>query len=195
MCRYLFYLMSVTTNESLRTTCQSLLLEMITSAKKPFSIDPSDLVVVLMNYGALKSKLLCGSDLKIQFPSGIREKRANTFDPKIDNSDRPFPNENLKCVLEVLQCNLQSQSSPPFTESEMIGFFRLMLNLSKADGLMNQSSFCAKPLIPLVKHIMSCILATFTDEEWSERSYARVILLIIILKIIINYLNKYLKKN
>jgi len=178
MCRYLFYLMSATTNESLRTACQSLLLEMILLEKKPFSINPSDLVVVLMNYGALKSKLWCGSDLKIDYPSGIREKRANYFDPKIDNSDLPFPNENLKCVLEVLQCNLQNQSNPAFTESEMIGLFRLMLNLSKADEMMNQSSFYAKPLIPLIKNVMSCILDTFTDEEWRGRSYARVILLI-----------------
>lgn len=98
--------MSVTGNGAVMEVCHEILQEKIGSSVKPFSIPFSDVLIVLMNYGTLKSKLI-REEKELTFPRGIQARLIDRFDEKFNN-DRAFPYENLLKVLEVLRFNLET---------------------------------------------------------------------------------------
>nr|CAH0107105.1 unnamed protein product [Daphnia galeata] len=62
-CRYLFFLMSVTTSKDLMEVCLRILKDKISDSAQPFCIEVPDLLLVLMNYGTVKKQALardCG---------------------------------------------------------------------------------------------------------------------------------------
>ena len=86
--------------------CSQLLMdEIASSSTKPysFSIPTGDLLAVLINYGALKSKF--SKEKNVSLPAGIQADLVNRFDGTF-TSNHSFPYENLTKVLELLRFNL-----------------------------------------------------------------------------------------
>ena len=50
----------------------------------------------------------------------------------------------------------------------------MMLNLAQANAIVSEWSFSSLPIRPIIKHVLSSILASYTDEEWKERCYSKV---------------------
>lgn len=66
-------------------------------------------------------------------------------------------------------------SDSAFTESDKILLFHMILNLAQANGINCEWTFFTEPIMPVIKQVLSSILASFTDEEWQERRFAKVL--------------------
>ena len=81
---------------------------------------------------------------------------------------QPFPRDNLLAVLEVFRFNMQKY--PSFSDNHKVGLFHMMLNLVMANDIINDRS-----LTLVIREILSGILLSFTDEEWSDMGYRKVL--------------------
>ncbi|XP_032785277.2 uncharacterized protein LOC116922904 [Daphnia magna] len=164
-CRYLFFLMSATASKDVMQTCLKILQEKISDTNEPFSVLVPDLLVVLMNYGTLSSKLWSDGN-HISFPRAFRVYPLNSFDSELNRS-LPFPRLNLEKVLSLLRFNITTY--PYFSESEKGGLLHLMLNLSMANFIVGDTF-----LILIIRDIICAILESFRAEEWTELDFKMV---------------------
>ena len=165
--------MSVTSNKEVMEVCLKMLKERISDPTEPFCVEVPDLLLVLMNYGTVKSKLWPEA-LDVSFPRAQRKSPMNSFDSKKRHS-LPFPRLNLEKALTLLRFNVTTY--PYFSESEKVGLCHVMLNLSTAKFIAGDTF-----LTLIIRDIISFILESFTAEEWNEIDF-RMVLFIILLKI------------
>lgn len=164
-CRYLFFLMSATASKDVMQTCLKILQEKISDTNEPFSVQVPDLLIVLMNYGTVRSRLW-SDDIHISIPRAFRHYPMNSFDSTANRS-LPFPRFNLEKVLTLVRFNVTTY--PYFSESEKGGLFHLMLNLSMANFVVGDTF-----LILIIRDIICSILESFRVEEWDELDFKMV---------------------
>lgn len=157
--------MSATASKDVMQTCLKILQEKISDTNEPFSVLVPDLLVVLMNYGTLSSKLWSDGN-HISFPRAFRVYPLNSFDSELNRS-LPFPRLNLEKVLSLLRFNITTY--PYFSESEKGGLIHLMLNLSMANFIVGDTF-----LILIIRDIICAILESFRAEEWTELDFKMV---------------------
>lgn len=157
--------MSATASKDVMQTCLKILQEKISDTNEPFSVLVPDLLVVLMNYGTLSSKLWSDGN-HISFPRAFRVYPLNSFDSELNRS-LPFPRLNLEKVLSLLRFNITTY--PYFSESEKGGLLHLMLNLSMANFIVGDTF-----LILIIRDIICAILESFRAEEWTELDFKMV---------------------
>lgn len=164
--------MSVTTSKDLAEVCLKILSEKISDKTQQFCIEVPDLLLALMNFGTVQSKLWpAASD--ISFPRPFRKFSMNSFNSKKHHAV-PFPRLNLEKILSLLSFNVKTY--PYFSENEKIGMCNLLLNLYMANFIAGDTFLTLK-----IRDIVSRILESFTAEEWSELNFKMVFLLYYVL--------------
>lgn len=149
-------------------TCRKMLQEQIQNSTTPFSIQVPDLIAALLNYGTTQSKLW-PEDIKISLPSRFKSMPIDHLDVRACHEPIvAFPFENLDLILRLLLFNLEV--FPNYTENEKFGLFHLMLNL-----LMDNMVVSSSNLLTIIKNITVSIFESFTDEEWAELDYKKVL--------------------
>lgn len=121
----------------------------------------------MANYGTVKTKLWPGGK-DFRLGSTVVEKTLLEEFGDHNFSCPPFPRENLLAVLKLFQINMQNY--PNFSENHKIGLFHMMLNLLMANNIMNDLS-----LTRVIRKILHDILLSFSEEEWSDMSYRKVL--------------------
>ena len=152
--------------------CLKILSEKISVKTQQFcAIEVPDLLIVLMNFGTVLSKLWPAA-LDISFPRPFRKFSMNSFDS--EKHHVPFPRLNLEKILSLLSFNVKTY--PYFSENEKIGMCNLLLNLYMANFIAGDTFLTLK-----IRDIISRILESFTVEEWSELNFKMVFLLYYVL--------------
>lgn len=168
----MFFLMATTTDNDVMITCLKLLEDQIADVNEPFCIQVSDLLITLMNYGSLYSKLW-PEELSVTFPPTFNDALNANYKLGVKN-DLPFPRSNLEKILKLLCYNLTTY--PCYSESEKAGLLYLMLNLLMANNIVGDIF-----LVLLIKDVISALLESFSDEEWNEFDFKRVIFKLLVL--------------
>ncbi len=157
--------MSVTTSEHVLEVCLNILKQQISEAF--FCIEISDFLIILMNYGTIKSKLW--SD-EVEFSRHKFKKfPANSFsEEQVKNKDLRFPRLNFERILSLLRFNIST--FPAFSEDEKAGLVHLLLNLSMVDFVLKDDF-----LTVIIKDIIASLLDSYTEEEWCDLDSKRVL--------------------
>lgn len=167
MCRYLLYLMAVHDDVDVAELCYNLLLEQTENQLMPFFVSIADLMVILMNYGTVRV-CLWPIERAVVYPAPFSGRCFDVFEEAARTEQPDFPKWNLKLVLKLLRAHMKTY--PFYTEEEKEGLFFLLLNLSMAKEVS-----CDWNFIVIIKEILGCILMSYTEEEWKELSYRKVL--------------------
>lgn len=120
----------------------------------------ADLFAILSNYGTVSAKLWPPDKRLCKLPSQFKK---SDFDRQAKSAMKPskFPLRNLKLVLQVLLRNMEKY--PNYSEEEKECLFYMLLNLVMCKQVGHDWN-----AILVVKGILTAILASYNEEEWTD---------------------------